>query len=120
MAVPAAWRMKATPAAPAAELGYVVSGNCRTTLLSPEVGASDDSQNRRRLSPRALVGFGWRRGLSARAWLGAAASNFPSAARSGSSRGACGNLSSLTARRIAAVTAASSSAVRLIVGTARI
>jgi hypothetical protein len=48
------------------------------------------------------------------------AASFPSAARSGSRRGAWGNRSSSMARRIAAVTAASSSSVRLIVGTRRI
>jgi hypothetical protein len=49
----------------------------------------------------------------------AAASSFPSAARSGSKRGAWGNRSSSMARRMAAVTAASSSAGRSIVGMAR-
>ena len=74
------------------------------------------------------MGVGYRRArLSTLAGGGAfgsgvgsgAASNFPSAARSGSRRGAWGNRSSSIARRIAAVTAASSSAVRLIVGTGR-
>jgi hypothetical protein len=46
------------------------------------------------------------------------ASNFASAARSGSRRGARGNRSSSMARRIAAVTAAYSSSVRSIVGMA--
>jgi hypothetical protein len=46
----------------------------------------------------------------------AVASNFPSAARSGSRRGARGNLSVSMARRTVAVAAASSSSVRLIVG----
>ena len=49
-----------------------------------------------------------------------ASSNFAIAARIGTSRGAWGNLSSSMVRRIAAVTAASSSSVRSIVGTARI
>jgi hypothetical protein len=46
-----------------------------------------------------------------------AASNLASAARSGCRRGAWGSLSSSIARRIAAVTAASSSSGRSIVGT---
>jgi hypothetical protein len=46
----------------------------------------------------------------------AALSSFASAARNGSKRGAWGNLSSSTARRMAAFTAACSSSVRSIVG----
>ena len=82
-----------------------------------------------RLSTGAQMGVGYRRArLSALAGGGAfgyrfgfvAASNLASAARSGSKRGAWGNLSSAMTPRIAAVTAASSSAGRSIVGTARI
>jgi hypothetical protein len=67
---------------------------------------------RPRLSPFAGVGaFGTGVGSAV------AASSFPSAARNGSSRGACGYRSSSIARRTVAATAASSSFVRLIVGT---
>jgi hypothetical protein len=76
---------------------------------------------RRRLSPRPLVGFGGRRGLRLRGWaLGPPRRTSPVPSRSGSSRGAWGNLSSSMVRRIAAVTAASSASVKSIVGTARI
>ena len=71
----------------------------------------------RRARLSALAGGGaFRSGVG----FGAAASSLASAARSGSSRGAWGYWSSAMVRRIAAVTAASSSAGRSIVGTARI
>ena len=75
---------------------------------------SRETYRRARLS--ALAGGG---AFGSGVGLGAdAASNLASDARSGSRRGAWGKRSSSTRRRIAAVTAAISSSVRLMVGMA--
>ena len=83
------------------------SGGSLPSLKPGEVFGAGALADRARLSALAGGGpFGCEDGFGA-----VAASNFPSAARSGSSRGAWGSLSSSTRRRIAAATAA-----RLVVG----
>ena len=91
------------------------SGRGRQGLSARRSGVGQFGSRRARLSPRAPGGvFG--SGGSGVSF--GSASNFASAARSGSRRGARRNRSSSMARRIAAVTAAYSSSVRSIVGMA--
>jgi hypothetical protein len=87
----------------------------RQGLSGRRSGVGQFGSRRNRLSPRAPGGvFG--SGGSGVSF--GSASNFTSAARGGSRRGARRNRSSSMARRIAAVTAAYSSSVRSIVGMA--